>query len=123
MIERNTNEGSSRHMSKDARRFSRIVHDHKGNAVVEWLDAPANREPDRQKFEIEGPRAPAVQPRRSLSTGSLAVKNEDSHNPYMRIPEVERKRAPGQRTDLRKLSAWIKMMRSLEEAKKNRDDE
>jgi hypothetical protein len=36
----------------------------------------------------------------------------------MRIPESERNRAPGQKTDLRKLSAWIKMMRSLEEAKK-----
>jgi hypothetical protein len=41
----------------------------------------------------------------------------------MRIPEGERTRAPGQRTDLRKLSAWIKMMRALEEAKKNQDDE
>ena len=82
-------------MSNDARRFSRIVHDHKGNAVVGWLDAPADRKPDRPRFEIEG----------------------------ARIPEIERKRAPGQRTDLRRLSAWIKMMRSLEEAKKNRDDE
>jgi hypothetical protein len=110
-------------MSKDARRrLSRIVHDHKGNARVEWLDAPADY--DRQKFEIEGARAPAVQPRRSLSTGSLAIqKDDDSFDPYMRIPETERKRAPGQRTDLRKLSAWIKMMRSLEEARKNRDDE
>jgi len=110
-------------MSKDARRLSRIVHDHKGNAVVEWLDLPADVESDRQKLEIEDARQPSVQPRRSLSTGSLAVENKDSHNPYMRIPEMERKRAPGQRTDLRKLSAWIKMMRSLEEAKKDRDDE
>jgi hypothetical protein len=108
-------------MSKDARRLSRIVHDHKGNAIVEWLDAPG--EVDRPRFEIEGARQPAVSPRRSLSTGSLAVQKSDSFDPYMRIPEPERKRAPGQRTDLRKLSAWIKMMRSLEEAKKNRGDE
>jgi hypothetical protein len=115
LIERNT-------MSKDARRrLSRIVHDHKGNATVEWLDAPADY--DRQKFEIESARAPAVQPRRSLSTGSLAIQNNESFDPYRRIAETEGKRAPGQRTDLRKLSAWIKMMRSLEEAKKNRDDE
>jgi hypothetical protein len=115
LIKRNT-------MSKDARRrLSRIVHDHKGNATVEWLDAPADY--DRQKFEIEGAPAPAVQPRRSLSTGSLAIQNNESCDPYMRIAETERKRAPGQRTDLRKLSAWIKMMRSLEQAKKKRDDE
>jgi hypothetical protein len=41
----------------------------------------------------------------------------------MRIPEAERKRGPGTRTDLRRLSAWIKMMRELEEAKKRNDEE
>jgi hypothetical protein len=103
-------------MSKDARRrISRIVHDHKGNATVEWLDAPADYE--RQKFEIEGA-TPAAAPKHGLKTGSLAIQNDDSHHPYMRIPESERNRTPGQKTDLRKLSAWIKMMRSLEEAKK-----
>ena len=38
-----------------------------------------------------------------------------------RIPEAERRRPPGQRTDLRKLSAWIKMMRALEEARQRGD--
>jgi hypothetical protein len=109
-------------MSKDARRrLSRIVHDHKGNARVEWLDAPADYE--RQKFEVEGAREPAVQPRRSLGTGSLSIQTNESFDPYTRGVEIDRKRAPGQKTDLRKLSAWIKMMRSLEEAKKNRNDE
>ena len=89
--------------------------------MVEWLDAPSGC--DRQEFEIEGARQPAAAPGRSLSTGSLAVQGHDSFDPYMRIPETERRRAPGQRTDLRKLSAWIKMMRSLEEAKKNRDED
>jgi len=102
------------YMSKDARRrSSRIVHDHKGNARVEWHDAPADYE--RQRFEIE--------PSRSLSTGSLSVETQESYDPYMRGAQVERKRAPGQRTDLRKLSAWIKMMRALEEAKKNRGND
>jgi len=51
-------------MSKDARRrISRIVHDHKGNATVEWLDAPADYE--RQKFELKVRSSP---PRRR-STG------------------------------------------------------
>jgi hypothetical protein len=56
-------------------------------------------------------------------TEPLSIESQDTHNPYMRIPEGERKRAPGQRTDLRKLSAWIKMMRALEEAKKNQNGE
>jgi hypothetical protein len=104
-------------MSTDARRrISRIVHDHKGTATVEWLDAPADYE--RQKFEIEGARQPGTPPKHGLNTGKLAIQTQDSHDPYMRIPESEGKRTPGQRTDLRKLSAWIKMMRSLEEAKK-----
>jgi hypothetical protein len=109
-------------MPKDARRrSSRIVHDHKGTAVVEWLDAPADHE--RQKFEVEGARQPAVPPRRSLGTGSLAIQTNESYDPYTRDVEVDRKRTPGQKTDLRKLSAWIKMMRSLEEAKKNRGED
>jgi hypothetical protein len=52
-----------------------------------------------------------------LNTGSLAIERERTHSPYTRIPEAEHRRGPGQRTDLRKLSAWIKMMRALEEAK------
>jgi hypothetical protein len=58
-----------------------------------------------------------------INTGSLSIQSDDTHNPYMRIPEADRKRAPGQRTDLRKLSAWIKMMRALEEAKKNQGED
>jgi hypothetical protein len=98
------------------RRLSRIVHDHKGTARVEWQDAPPDHV--RQVFEIEGARASPSGTGRSLDTGSLAVNSEDTHNPYMRIPEADRQRGPNGRTDLRKLSAWIKMMRELEEAKK-----
>ena len=102
--------------------MSRIVHDHKGTATVEWHDAPADYE--RQVFEIEGTHRPTTSAKPGLSTGSLAIDEPpDSHNPYMSIPEVHRKRAPGQRTDLRKLSAWIKMMRSLEEAKKREPED
>ncbi|MFL6602075.1 MAG: hypothetical protein ACJ8R9_12180 [Steroidobacteraceae bacterium] len=103
------------------RRLSKIVHDHKGTATVEWYDAPAGY--DRPVFEIEGAKTASTAPTRGLGTGSLAIEGTDSHDPYMRIPEGDRKRAPGQRTDLRKLSAWIKMMRALEEAKKQPDDD
>jgi hypothetical protein len=104
------------------RRLSRIVHDHKGNATVHWDEAPADYE--RPVFEIEGARpANPTPPTRALGTGTLAIKNDDTHDPYMRIPEAERNRGPGTRTDLRRLSAWIKMMRELEEAKKRNGDE
>ncbi len=72
-------------------------------------------------LQVEGARQPAQPAKRGLNTGSLAIERQDTHNPYMRIPESERRRAPGQRTDLRKLSAWIKMMRALEEAKQRGD--
>jgi hypothetical protein len=105
----------------ERRRLSRVVHDHKGNATVQWYDAPADYE--RPVFEIEATKAPTTPRKGELSMGSLSIEREDSHDPYMRIPEANRKRASGQRTDLRKLSAWIKMMRSLEEAKKGRDED
>jgi hypothetical protein len=99
----------------ERRRLSKVVHDHKGTAIVEWYDAPDDH--DRPVLEIEGARAPSSPHERGLSTGSLAVEGKKAHEPYGRIPNADPKRAPGQRTDLRKLSAWIKLMRSLEEAK------
>ena len=88
------------------------------------LDKKRGSTPTGQDMlQIEGARQPANKGKRGLSTGSLSIESRDTHDPYMRIPERERTRAPGQRTDLRKLSAWIKMMRALEEAKKTQSDE
>jgi hypothetical protein len=55
----------------------------------------------------------------------LSIKTEDTFNPYARIPESARKAGSTSRTDLRKLSAWIKLMRQLEEQRKlgRSDDE
>lgn len=103
----------------ERRRMSRIVHDHKGTATVQWYDAPADYE--RPVLEIEGATAPSTPPKRG--SDSLAVEREDSHNPYTRTPEADRQRGSTTRTDLRKLSAWIKLMRSLEEAKKRKDED
>ena len=109
----------------ERRRLSRIVHDHKGTATVQWHDAPADDDSERTILEIEGATAPGTPHKRGLSTGSLAVEHEDSHDPYRRVAGANREREAGERTrtDLRKLSAWIKMMRSLEEAKKLRDED
>ncbi|HEY6482745.1 MAG TPA: hypothetical protein VIY54_04390 [Steroidobacteraceae bacterium] len=97
--------------------MSRITHDHKGTATVEWYDAPSGLE--RSTLELEQEQELA----RRLRADHLAIMNEDTHNPYTRVPELDRKGRAGRPKDLRKLSAWIKMMRQLEEGKHRREDD
>ena len=96
----------------ERRRVGTIVHDERGNASVHWQDAPP------------GERRPVLE---ILGDPRLSVKNEETYDPYARHSG---RGAGGQshgtgrtRTDLRKLSEWIKMMRELEERKKNGDGE
>lgn len=102
------------------RRASQIVHDERGNARVEWIDAgyagvdleraPLSVEPtpsrgDPTKLKVERTRAGGFDPyARVGSAGTPAPKK----------PPVKR--------DLRKLGEWIKMKRELE-ARKSTDDE
>jgi len=91
----------------ERRRLSRVRHDDRGNAYVEWIDAPAELV-ERPKLEIEG------------HPGELTLESERSaHNPYSNGSGAARKSGNTTRTDLRKLSDWIKMMRELEERKRN----
>ncbi len=94
----------------ERRRISSIVHDDRGNASVVWRDAPADFE--RPVFEIVGARDPLQ-------------RQVGAYDPYDRAPdEFERRRSGStSRTDLRKLSEWIKMMRELEARKKTGGDE
>ena len=88
----------------DRRRIGTIVHDDRGNASVEWRAAPP-AETERQVLEV-------------LGEGNLTLKSEEvSYDPYSN----HRTRAAGgsKRTDLRKLSEWIKKMRELEQRKRN----
>jgi hypothetical protein len=90
----------------ERRRVGRIVHDDRGNARVDWVDAPANYR--RQALEIEEDRP-----------GTLSIQQAPrTFNPYERhtLPEPRKTSAP--QKDLRKLSEWIKMMRDLEERKR-----
>jgi hypothetical protein len=105
--------------SGERRRLGRIVHDERGNASVEWQDAPADYQ--RPVLEIE-----------KDARGGLSLEREGSHDPYS-SPGVPKSAKNGagtgnkngsgtgnsSRTDLRKLSEWIKMMRELEEKKRN----
>ena len=99
--------------TSERRRIGRIVRDDRDTASVEWVDAPADYE--RIPLSIEGTLPPGV--KRAPGGG---------YNPYETIAPVTGSGAvdkrPAQR-DLRKLSAWIKQMRELEERKKRGDDE
>ena len=91
----------------ERRRIGLIEHDERGNASVRWRDAPADHE--RPVLEI-------------LGNERLTVKSEQSFDPYAR-GGVHRELRPASprtaRTDLRKLSEHIKLMRALEERRRN----
>ena len=87
----------------ERRRIGTVVHDDRGNASVEWQAAPANHE--RPVLEV-------------LGENGLSLKTDEvSYDPYSN--HRARKPGCGTRTDLRKLSEWIKLMRELEERKRN----
>jgi hypothetical protein len=90
----------------ERRRLSRVRHDDRGNAYVEWVDAPAELV-QRPKLEIQ----------HELQDGT----ERSACNPYANDSGVARKTGNTTRTDLRKLSEWIKMMREREERKRAGD--
>lgn len=96
-------EGNSGGAPTNRRRIGTVVHDDRGMASVEWQDAPADYE--RPVLEV-------------LGTPELALEQDDPNgDPYARhaasLPKINRGNTT--RTDLRKLSEWIKMKRALEE--------
>ena len=102
--------GDSRKLdsSGERRRLSRVRHDERGNAYVEWVDAPADLI-KRPKLEIQ-----------DESTELQLETPQTSCDPYSNRAGAARSKSSGSatRTDLRKLSEWIKMMRELEERKR-----
>ncbi|MGB6487218.1 MAG: hypothetical protein WBE91_10085 [Steroidobacteraceae bacterium] len=102
--------GDSRKLdsSGERRRLSRVRHDDRGNAYVEWVDAPADLI-KRPKLEIQ-----------DESTELQLETPQTSCDPYSNRSGAARSKSSGNttRTDLRKLSEWIKMMRELEDRKR-----
>ncbi|HEY4339742.1 MAG TPA: hypothetical protein VGM97_07345 [Steroidobacteraceae bacterium] len=95
----------------ERRRIGLIVRDDRDTASVEWIDAPADYA--RVPLSIEG----------TLPRG--VKRGSGGYNPYETVapPKADSAAAkrPAQR-DLRKLSAWIKQMRELEERKKRGEE-
>jgi hypothetical protein len=111
------------HESVQPRRIGQIVHDDRGSASVEWRDAPGNYE--RQKFEIE-PGATTGRGdsklRRGFEPRIELERPEDTFNPYDRkvVPGAAPvEAAKGGKRDLKKLSEWLKLMKAMEERKKD----
>jgi len=90
----------------ERRRIGTVVHDDRGNASVSWRDAPADYE--RPVLEV-------------LGNPGLSIKNDETYDPYAR--RASRNNGGSTRTDLRKLSEWIKLMRELEERKRREGGE
>jgi hypothetical protein len=116
-------------LSNDRRRVSRIVHDERGNARVEWIEVEDSRQSlfDRPPLEIEDEDKPS----RAGKPVSLTVERAKpkGFDPYQRVNTAGRvpdgpKRAPAKR-DLRKLGEWLKIKREVEErrARGELDDE
>jgi hypothetical protein len=98
------------------------VHDDRGNARVEWVDAGFAGEPlEREPLSIESTPARGV-------SGKLSIerKRAGGFDPYARVGAghipVEPKKPQGKR-DLRKLGEWIKLKRELETRKQDGEPE
>ena len=115
----NSNPKDKPHQASNRRRVSQIVHDDRGNARVEWIDAGCAGVPlERAPLSIES--TPA---RGETARLTVERKGAGGFDPYARvgaahIPEAKK---PPVKKDLRKLSEWIKLKRELE-SRKSQDD-
>ena len=102
------------------RRASQIVHDDRGNARVEWIDAGyAGELLEREPLSIQSTPARGESARLTVERTRA-----NGFDPYARVgvgaQAPEPKKTPAKR-DLRKLGEWIKMKRELE-ARRQQDD-
>ena len=126
---RNSPDTADAASTSERRRLGRVVHDDRGLASVEWHDAPEDYE--RPVLEIEQTGSHKRASKLLESADRLAVRIDDTFNPYDRVPDASSTTivgppgAPGKsgKRDLKKLSAWLKMMRELEERKKKEGSE
>jgi len=114
-----SNSNSKPPQAANRRRVSLIVHDDRGNARVEWIDAGCAGVPiERAPLSIEST------PGRG-DNAKLAVerKRSSGFDPYARVgaAHIPEPKKPQVKRDLRKLGEWIKLKRELDE-RKSQDD-
>ena len=106
--------------SQNRRRASQIVHDDRGNARVEWIDAGYAGVPlERAPLSVE--QTPA---RGEPARLTVERTRANGFDPYARVgsgPAPAAKKPQPVKRDLRKLGEWIKMKRELD-ARKSSDD-
>jgi hypothetical protein len=105
--------------ASNRRRVSQIVHDDRGNARVEWIDAGFAGEPlERVPLSIE-----ATPPRGENAKLTVERKGASGFDPYARVgaAHIPEPKKPPVKRDLRKLGEWIKLKRELD-ARKSQDD-
>jgi hypothetical protein len=103
------------------RRASQIVHDERGNARVEWIDAGyAGVELERAPLSVE--QTPARGEGAKLAVERTRAKGFD---PYARVgaAHVPEPKKPTVKRDLRKLGEWIKLKRELDERRSQDDND
>jgi hypothetical protein len=109
--------------TQDRRRLGRVVHDERGNAILEWEEAPPDYERPVLEIETSGIRRGIHHP---LGSDPLPL-DPQGCDPYSSSKPLERKRSQStgntSRTDLRKLSEWIKLMREMEQRKQQADSD
>ncbi len=94
------------------------MHDDRGSASVEWHDAPADEV--RTRLEVEKSPSSGRGARDPLRLDTLSIQTDETFDPYSRKTVTDRKSTGStSRTDLRKLSEWIKLKRAMEERQKS----
>ena len=103
----------------ERRRIAKVVHDDRGNASVEWVNAPQDGE--RVSLSLEDTETTA-RPGGGYDPYQKAAKARPGPATSSRPAGQQQPDRPGKPRDLRKLSEWIKQMRELEARKQRGED-
>jgi hypothetical protein len=115
----NDNSNNKNPHAANRRRVSQIVHDERGNARVEWIDAGCAGVPiERAPLSIE-----SIPARGENAKLTVERKRAGGFDPYARVgaAHIPESKKPQGKRDLRKLGEWIKLKRELE-SRKSQDD-